>query len=234
MQREALIGAEAGTAGGLTIPTAGAGGGEEGGRGRGRGRRGRRASGMIPGAHPASSAYDGVGPPAPPEEEYDEGFQFNLREIALRIVTHPAYTQTANAAIFANTLVLCLYYYPMPIAYEDSLNNANLALTIFFCFELLAKLLGMGVTAYLDDYFNIFDMVVVIVSVVELALKAGNSLSGLRAVRVLRIIRSIKSWKSLQRFLVTCWITVQALAYLAFLFGLVIFIFALLGERQMW
>lgn len=77
-----------------------------------------------------------------------------------------------------------------------------------FTVELIIKLLGEGVIMYLRDNFNAFDLLIIIVSYVDLVIthNKGNintqkfsSIAGilsLRAFRILRIFKIAKIWRS--------------------------------------
>ena len=58
---------------------------------------------------------------------------------------------------------------------------------------------------------NLFDGVVVGVSMLEIALSNKGSFSSLRTLRVLRILKLVRSWRSLHKFLTTVYITVLSL-----------------------
>ena len=79
---------------------------------------------------------------------------------------------------------------------------ANVVFTILFAIEMVFKLFGFGIRKYILDYFNVFDAVIVCISVLELFLQSENSgLSVLRAFRLTRVFKIIKSWKSLRLLL---------------------------------
>lgn len=72
----------------------------------------------------------------------------------------------------------------------------NLGFFLFFCIELISKLIGQGLQHYLRDKFNWFDAIVVIVSAVDISLlytlyaENEDSTSGaITALRVFRLIR---------------------------------------------
>ena len=58
--------------------------------------------------------------------------------------------------------------------YASVLNMANMVFTGFFCIEMAMKLFALQFFEYLSDAFNIFDAVVVILSVVEIGLEVGG------------------------------------------------------------
>ena len=75
-----------------------------------------------------------------------------------------------------------------------------------FTAEMIAKLIGLGVKNYVKDKFNIFDGIIVIISLVDFTLNftvdmeggASGILSALRALRLLRIIKLARHWKDFQ------------------------------------
>jgi hypothetical protein len=68
---------------------------------------------------------------------------------------------------------------------------------------MIIKLIGLGFKEYVKDTFNIFDAVVVALSLIELVLvgagigSGGGAFSALRAVRLLRVFKLARSWKGL-------------------------------------
>lgn len=62
---------------------------------------------------------------------------------------------------------------------------------------MVLKLIGLGIKKYMQDGFNIFDGIIVIISMVELATDGKGGISVLRAFRLLRIFKIIRSWKDL-------------------------------------
>ena len=76
---------------------------------------------------------------------------------------------------------------------------------------MILNLIGLGITEYVSDGFNIFDAVIVIVSVIDLIatlMQTGDEESSdtgfitvLRGFRLLRIFKLVKSWTTLQTLL---------------------------------
>jgi len=69
----------------------------------------------------------------------------------------------------------------MVVAYEI----INYVVTIYFALEMVIKIVGLKPRGYIADSFNIFDGVVVMISLIELCIpSSGNSsLSVLRSCR---------------------------------------------------
>ena len=104
--------------------------------------------------------------------------------------------------------------------------------TIVFALEMVLKLFGLGIRKYLSDGFNIFDGIIVLLSLVELGFADESSgLSVLRAFRLLRVFKIIKSWSSLRILLATVLESFSAITNLGVLTILYLFISALLAKQ---
>lgn len=53
---------------------------------------------------------------------------------------------------------------------------------------------GLGLLAYVEDWFNVFDMILVLASWIELFLPESNS-SGFLVLRTFRLLRVLKLFK---------------------------------------
>ena len=160
-----------------------------------------------------------------------EGRENLAKKACKALIEHPAFGPFFTVLILINTLLLCMEYADMPSGYAKGLEVCNLILTIMFILELVLKVGGMGFTEYAKDNFNLFDAVVVLISIIELAAAGSGSLTALRAFRILRVLKLIRSWTSLQNFLYTVYLTVLDLGNFSFIVILAIFIFALLGMQ---
>lgn len=71
--------------------------------------------------------------------------------------------------VLSNTLVLALDHYGISDDMEEVLNTLNFTFTIVFVVEMAVKLAGLGVVTYCKDNMNVFDGIVVLLSIVEMA-----------------------------------------------------------------
>ena len=100
-----------------------------------------------------------------------------------------------------------------------------------------AKLIGLGVKNYAKDRFNLFDAVIVIISLIDFTLtltidtnaSADGIMSALRALRLLRVVKLARHWKAFQDILKTMIEAVVDISNFTVLLLLFIYIFALLG-----
>ena len=139
--------------------------------------------------------------------------------------------------IILNTVIMALEIHPQDEEWEKLQNNFNLFFTVYFLLEMVIKLIGLGFAGYVDDRMNVFDGIVVVISVIEVlsALitdSGGDSMfSVFRAFRLLRVFRLARSWKQLNKIINTIFRSVANIAYLTCILVLFIFIFALLGKE---
>ena len=107
--------------------------------------------------------------------------------------------------------------------------------TWIFLLEMVLKIIGLGFYNYRQDKYNVFDAVIVIISLVDWtisripAINAGSALNAFRALRLLRMLKLSKSWKALGDLLVTLGKSFKDISQFSLLLLLFMYIFALLG-----
>ncbi|KAK7073991.1 hypothetical protein SK128_023266, partial [Halocaridina rubra] len=84
---------------------------------------------------------------------------------------------------------------------------------------------------YLQEGWNIFDFIIVFLSLLELGLANVSGLSVLRSFRLLRVFKLAKSWPTLNLLISIMGKTVGALGNLTFVLCIIIFIFAVMGMQ---
>ena len=137
-------------------------------------------------------------------------------------------------------VILALDRYPVDKAVDTISEKLNFVLTLIFSIELVLKVIALG-SWFTRDRMNIFDMIVVVVSLVELAIAppefltniphANNSaVLALRTLRLARIFKLARSWTSLRLLLRMLGESMQDIANFGILLGLFLFIFGLFGQ----
>ncbi|PNH00530.1 Voltage-dependent R-type calcium channel subunit alpha-1E [Tetrabaena socialis] len=160
-----------------------------------------------------------------------------FRRAAWRVAVSKGLEYTTATLIVLNTIVMCVNWHLMPTRVEAVTNYINVALTIYFLVELLVKLTAFGFKRYFDDGMNIFDALVVAVSVTELVLAAIPSVSGvgplsvLRAFRLLRVFRLARHWRELDVIIRGMLKSVTASIMLVLLMLLFLLIASLVGMQ---
>ena len=123
----------------------------------------------------------------------------------------------------------------MPDSVATATRNCNFAFTMYFAIEMIIKITGLGPHLYVSDSFNIFDALVTIVGVLDMALtlapnvESPGVLSVFRCFRLLRIFRLARSWKSLGRIIDVLLVSTKSVGWLTVLLALYVFIMGLLG-----
>jgi hypothetical protein len=132
--------------------------------------------------------------------------------------------------IIMNTLILATDSFPAPEV--DLINSTNKFFMIAFSLECILKLTGLEIKEFVNDNFNIFDLVIVLFSIVELFF-SDNSKSGvisaLRAFRLLRLIKLVRSNQTLAALVDSIVHTIAAIGNFLVLLSIFIYVFALLG-----
>ena len=107
--------------------------------------------------------------------------------------------------ILANTVTLAMYRYDESERQTEILRFLNVIFVWVFFAEMVAKLIGLGVKNYVRDRFNIFDAIIVVLSLVDFALSllvhmddssGSGIMSAFRALRLLRVVKLARHWKA--------------------------------------
>lgn len=159
-------------------------------------------------------------------------YQKTLRPATLSIISYKQFDYTIVAFIVLNALILSLEKYPMSDTLEDVLNISNYIFTFIFTIEMILKLIGLGIVGYLSDQWNIFDGIIVIVSLIDIFMPSSNSsFTALRTFRLLRVFKLLKFLHGLRELLETVLSTLTDLKYFSLILTLFVFIYALIGVQ---
>ncbi|XP_071554612.1 sodium voltage-gated channel paralytic isoform X11 [Temnothorax nylanderi] len=133
--------------------------------------------------------------------------------------------------IVVNTLFMALDHHDMDKDMERILKSGNYFFTATFGIEATLKLVAMSPKYYFQEGWNIFDFIIVALSLLELGLEGVQGLSVLRSFRLLRVFKLAKSWPTLNLLISIMGRTVGALGNLTFVLIIIIFIFAVMGMQ---
>ncbi|XP_045921847.1 voltage-dependent T-type calcium channel subunit alpha-1H-like isoform X2 [Micropterus dolomieu] len=147
--------------------------------------------------------------------------------------------RTVNSNLFDRgimfTVVLCILtmvveHNGQPEEMTQVLQISNIIFTIVFVLEMVLKLVALT-WKYFTDRNNLFDFVIVIISLWEIIAKADGRLSVLRAFRLLRFVKLVHFFPYLKKQLQVLNMAVEGAAPLGGLLLFVIFIFSVLGMQ---
>ncbi|KAI4800171.1 hypothetical protein KUCAC02_014963, partial [Chaenocephalus aceratus] len=116
-----------------------------------------------------------------------------------------------------------------PEELTNVLEICNIVFTSMFSLEMLLKLTAFGSFSYLRNPYNVFDGIIVIISVCEIVGQSDGGLSVLRTFRLLRVLKLVRFMPALRRQLVVLMKTMDNVATFCMLLMLFIFIFSILG-----
>ncbi|KAL4835818.1 hypothetical protein H8958_005992 [Nasalis larvatus] len=146
-----------------------------------------------------------------------------------RIVDSKYFSRGIMMAILVNTLSMGVEYHEQPEELTHALEISNIVFTSMFALEMLLKLLACGPLGYIRNPYNIFDGIIVVISVWEIVGQADGGLSVLRTFRLLRVLKLVRFLPALRRQLVVLVKTMDNVATFCTLLMLFIFIFSILG-----
>ena len=145
---------------------------------------------------------------------------------------NPYFEHVSLAIILINCVLLALND-PIKddLPWQVTVDNVLLGL---YSAEMVLKILGMGFimnrNAYLRDYWNILDFIIVVTAYIPLVFNSGSvDLKALRSLRVLRPLRTISSVKSLRTVVTTILTAIPLLINALFILFFVLFIFSIAG-----
>uniref|UniRef100_H2Y2S0 Sodium channel protein n=1 Tax=Ciona intestinalis TaxID=7719 RepID=H2Y2S0_CIOIN len=150
---------------------------------------------------------------------------------------------TASAAemitvtlVVLNTLFMAMEKEPKDDIFKNLLYYSNVVFTALFAIEMALKIFALSPYNYFKAAWNIFDFVVVTLSVFELIVsdKLPDGLSVLRTFRLIRLVRILKlakSWPTLSKLMQMIADSLSKVGYLTLVLLIVLVIFALAGMQ---
>uniref|UniRef100_A0A8D2BRL9 Sodium channel protein n=1 Tax=Sus scrofa TaxID=9823 RepID=A0A8D2BRL9_PIG len=154
-----------------------------------------------------------------------------FKKIIHLIVMDPFVDLGITICIVLNTLFMAMEHYPMTEEFDAVLTVGNLVFTGIFTAEMVLKLIAMDPYEYFQQGWNIFDSIIVTLSLVELGLANVQGLSVLRSFRLLRVFKLAKSWPTLNMLIKIIGNSVGALGNLTLVLAIIVFIFAVVGMQ---
>ncbi|XP_052755867.1 sodium channel protein 60E isoform X4 [Galleria mellonella] len=160
--------------------------------------------------------------------DYEGWLQF--QNCLYGIVKDPLFELFITTCIVLNTLFLALEHHGMSENVRQALDIGNKVFTSIFTLECMMKVMAMS-----KDFFacgwNIFDLIIVSASLLDLIFELVDGLSVLRGLRLLRVLKLAQSWTTMKVLLSIIISTIGALGNLTFVLVIVIYIFAVIGMQ---
>nr|XP_004570472.2 sodium channel protein type 2 subunit alpha isoform X4 [Maylandia zebra] len=155
-----------------------------------------------------------------------------IKEIVSMVVMDPFVDLAITICIVLNTLFMAMEHYPMTEEFDNVLSVGNLVFTGIFTAEMCFKIIALDPYYYFQEGWNIFDGIIVSLSLMELGLANVEGLSVLRSFRLLRVFKLAKSWPTLNMLIKIIGNSVGALGNLTLVLAIIVFIFAVVGMQM--
>ncbi|XP_053122282.1 sodium channel protein type 5 subunit alpha-like isoform X3 [Hemicordylus capensis] len=153
------------------------------------------------------------------------------------IVNKQAFDIFIISLIFFNVVVMAMEHDGQEEAVGNFLEIINAVFVAIFTGECLMKILALRLYFFKDNW-NIFDFVVVILSILSAAIKnlpinfPPTILRIIRVVRISRILRLIRAARGIRTLLFALLMSLPALANIGLLLFLIMFIYAIFGMKN--
>ncbi|XP_065662159.1 sodium channel protein type 9 subunit alpha isoform X5 [Hydra vulgaris] len=172
----------------------------------------------------------------PPELSSNPNFYNKVRVLFYKIVSHSLFEGFITACIMLNTLLMALEHHNMSAKLTKITEIFNYVFTGIFIFEMMIKLVGYTPRGYVQNKWNLFDGVLVILSVIDILLLIfttlpKGTLKMLKVFRLMRILKLAQSWKTMGQLISTIASSMGALVNVTVILGLIIYIFSVVGMQ---
>ncbi|XP_010076057.1 PREDICTED: sodium channel protein type 5 subunit alpha-like [Pterocles gutturalis] len=163
-----------------------------------------------------------------------------IKKKVAAFIKDPFIDLTITVCIVMNTLFMALEHNNMSENFKLMLHIGNLVFTGIFTAEMILKIIALDPYYYFQQPWNVFDSIIVTLSLIELSLprhkgkkerRKGGTLSVLRSFRLLRVFKLAKSWPTLNTLIKIIGNSLGALSNLTLVLVIIVFIFAIVGMQ---
>eukprot|EP00049_Salpingoeca_infusionum_P016336 m.332650 g.332650 ORF g.332650 m.332650 type:complete len:1757 (-) comp16061_c1_seq5:1063-6333(-) len=120
-----------------------------------------------------------------------------LKRAATRVVHSSLFRHFVSGMIFLNMVFLAAQHEGQSENVTRTVEAANIVFTVIFAVELALKLFALRFVGYFSDPFNAFDMLIVLLSIVDLLI-SFSGFSIVRSFRILRLFSLLRTFPSLR------------------------------------
>eukprot|EP00329_Picozoa_sp_Boothbay-MS584-11_P005115 47654_5 len=163
-----------------------------------------------------------------------------IERVTRMIIRHPAFEKFIFWCIVGNTVVLMFSRPDMPDWQKDVSDVMNIAFAVIFALEMFIKVQGLGMKMYVRSGINLFDGLVVVLTIWSQLLLAimdvsaedgSKSVRLLYLLRIMRIARLMSKVQSLQIVLSNLKSCLRPFSGMFVLLALFLFVFSVLGVQ---
>lgn len=191
-------------------------------------------------AAPSATAMSPTAPPRRKNEDDDDHdelspssalvFQSVREFVAENIVYTQFFDWSSKFLILINIILMAYIHYDMPESVATAFAQINIYLVVLFCLETLLRFIATPLGVFVSEKMNLFDIVINIVSVVDIALNL-SALKFLQLLRVFRTVRLMRFSPGFYKMLLFIYSSVKSSPLILILLFFVVFIFAIIGMQ---
>ncbi|XP_062246667.1 sodium channel protein type 4 subunit alpha B-like isoform X1 [Platichthys flesus] len=155
------------------------------------------------------------------------------RWIKLRInsfVMNPFFDLVIVTFLILNCVLMAMKHYPMTMEFEGWFAVTSLVFTGIFTVEMLLRLVAVDPYGYFRVGWNVFDSLIVVLSLVELGLADHEGVTGAGS-DLMRVLRLARWWSTFHLLMKIIWTSVWALRNLTLILLTMVFIFTIVGVQ---
>ncbi|XP_065216673.1 sodium channel protein 60E isoform X2 [Planococcus citri] len=161
---------------------------------------------------------------------FDYVLWLRVQNCLYKIVRDPLFELLITICIILNTFFLAVEHHGMSEDLKRLLDIGNKVFTLIFTLECSMKIMALS-THFFNCGWNIFDLIIVSASLLDLSFEMIDGLSVLRSLRLLRVLKLAQSWTTMKVLLSIIISTIGALGNLTFVLVIIIYIFAVIGMQ---
>uniref|UniRef100_A0A3P9P9S2 Sodium channel protein n=1 Tax=Poecilia reticulata TaxID=8081 RepID=A0A3P9P9S2_POERE len=154
-----------------------------------------------------------------------------LKKLLHTIVMDPFMDVAITMCIVLYTILMATEHYPMTGEFEEIISIGNLVLTGILIAEMLLKILAMDPYHYFQEGWNIFDSIIVTMSLVNLGLLDVHSVAVWQPLRLIRVFKIAKSWPAFNMLIKIIRNSLRALVNLTLVLAIIVFLFTVFGMQ---
>ena len=151
-----------------------------------------------------------------------------IAEFCENLKQKKSFQYTVIAVILISSLTIGIKTYSLNPTIYNLILIADIAVTVFFLIEIIIRFLGEKTTKeFFSDGWNVFDLIIVIGSLIPASLTESVLL--LRLLRLFRLLRIISFVPELQNVVENLFVSLRKSIYILLLIFIITYIYAVVG-----
>eukprot|EP00754_Rhynchopus_humris_P029783 Rhum_TRINITY_DN15235_c12_g1::Rhum_TRINITY_DN15235_c12_g1_i1::g.146205::m.146205 len=154
-------------------------------------------------------------------------------ELCYKVVNHPLFPKFILTCVLLNVLLMAMIHHNASPEFNHFQTVGNTAFTVIFTIEMFIEMGVAGVSAYWRFKWYRLDLVIVLISwleiLVALLVSGGSAAALIQLLRLGRAFRLLRHFKGLKKLLMTLYYSIPAFYNIGSLLFLMFFIFSILG-----